>query len=51
MMEEICRDCKGIRRVKGKDGSFHTCFKCLNSGKMDQHNQKLKEAKDFRIKL
>ena len=48
--ETICSDCKNTGRVKEKDGSFHTCFKCLAAGRLNQHSDKLREP-DRRIRI
>lgn len=36
-----CELCKDTFVVKEKDGSFHTCWKCLSDGKLEQHSSKL----------
>jgi len=50
-MEEIkkyiCEKCKGTGIVKEKNGTVHTCFDCLNSGRFEQHGK----PKDVKIKL
>jgi len=46
-----CQKCKGTGQIKEKDGSIHICFDCLQAGKMDQHEKKLKDASDFGIRL
>ena len=53
MVEEQydCEKCKGTRRIKEKDGTIHICFDCLQSGRLDQHDKKLKDAHDLGIKL
>ena len=38
-----CPKCRGKGFIKEKDGSVHTCFDCLLSGDMDQHDEKLKD--------
>ena len=38
-----CAKCHGQGYIKEKDGSVHTCFDCLNSGDMDQHDENLKQ--------
>jgi hypothetical protein len=47
----ICERCKGTGRVKEADGSIHTCFDCLFNGRMDQHDDKIKNAEELGIKL
>jgi len=49
--ERDCPRCHGTRRVREKDGTIHICFDCLNSGRLDQHDKKLKDAQDLGIKL
>ncbi len=46
-----CPKCKGEGNVREKDGSIHICFDCLLCGSMDQHDTKIKDAKDFGIRL
>jgi len=46
-MEE-CEDCHGTGMVKGKDGTIHTCWKCLQEGKLEQHS---KDVKDSGVKV
>ena len=47
----ICEKCKDTGNIKEKDGTVHICFTCLQSGRMDQHEKKIKEAKDYGITL
>ena len=49
--EEVCPDCHGTGRVRGKDGLIGVCIRCLMSGKMDQHTTKIKDAKELGVKL
>ena len=42
-----CPKCHGTGIVKEKDGTVHTCFDCLNSGRLEQHGK----PKDTGIKL
>ncbi|MFA5993003.1 MAG: hypothetical protein WC796_04825 [Candidatus Pacearchaeota archaeon] len=39
-----CEDCNDTGMVKDKDGTCHTCWKCLSSGKLDNHSKKLPES-------
>lgn len=50
-MEEECPKCKGTGRIKDPDGTVHICYDCLLSGKLDQHNKSLKDARELGIKL
>lgn len=43
-MEEQCPKCKDTGKVKEKDGSMHTCWDCLVSGRLDQHSQKVRDS-------
>lgn len=43
-----CDKCKDTGRIKEKDGTIHTCFDCLVSGRLDMHD---KEIKDWGIKI
>ena len=36
---EVCGKCHDTGMVKEKDGTIHTCFDCLNSGRMEQHGK------------
>jgi len=45
-----CPDCHGTGRVI-KNGSVGVCIKCLTSGKMDQHTAKIKDAKEYGVKI
>ena len=44
MENSTCPKCKGAGKVKGKDGTIHTCWDCLASGKLDQHSEKVKDS-------
>ena len=46
-----CPKCKGMGRIREKDGTIHICYDCLERGEMDQHDKNPKTAEDFRIKL
>jgi DnaJ-class molecular chaperone len=48
---ETCEKCKGKGVIKEKDGTVHICYDCLFSGRLDQHNSKIKDASDLGIKL
>ena len=39
-----CPKCKGRGSYKREDGSIQTCFDCLLSGDMDQHDEHLKDS-------
>ncbi|MBS3092105.1 hypothetical protein J4466_01660 [Candidatus Pacearchaeota archaeon] len=36
-----CEDCKDTGIVKERDGNIHTCWKCLQEGRLSQHSDKL----------
>ena len=44
MVNYNCPKCHGTGGVKEPNGSVHTCFDCLLSGNMDQHDEKLKDS-------
>jgi hypothetical protein len=52
-MAEIitCSKCNNTGKIKEKDGTIHICFDCLQSGRLDQHDKKLKSAEELGIKL
>jgi ribosomal protein L37AE/L43A len=45
--EYICPECKNKRIIKDESG-VHTCWKCLQEGRLDCHSNKLP---DTNIKL
>jgi len=47
----ICPKCKNTGQIKEKDGTIHICFDCLASGRLDQHDKKIRDASDFGIRL
>ena len=47
----ICAKCNNTGQIKEKNGQIHICFDCLLSGRLDQHDKKLKGAKELGIKL
>lgn len=44
MANPNCSKCLGKGFVKEKDGSVRTCFDCLLSGDMDQHDENLRDS-------
>ncbi|MFH1308206.1 MAG: hypothetical protein ABIH72_05115 [archaeon] len=40
----ICEKCKGTGQVKEPDGTIHTCWKCLNEGRLDNHSKRVKDS-------
>jgi len=46
-----CPKCNNTGQVREKDGTIHICFACLASGRLDQHDKKLKSAQELGIKL
>jgi len=44
----LCQDCKNTGIVRDDDGSVHTCWKCLQEGRLDAHS---KDLPDSDIKL
>jgi DnaJ-class molecular chaperone len=49
--KETCKKCQGKGMVKEADGTVHICYDCLMSGRLDQHNPSIKDAKDLGIQL
>jgi len=39
-----CEECKGTGMIKEKDGSVHTCWKCLREGRLDVHSKNVKDS-------
>jgi len=46
--KEECPDCHGTGMVVEKNGTVHTCWKCLESGRLDVHT---KDLPDLKVKL
>jgi len=46
--EYVCPKCHDRGYVKEADGSVHTCWECLASGRLDVHS---KDVKDSGIRL
>jgi hypothetical protein len=46
-----CEKCKGEGTIREKDGTIHICYKCLQDGSMDQHEKKIRDAKDFGLRM
>ena len=44
-----CPDCKGTGIVREENGSVHTCWKCLESGRLDVHSKNLPDNKIIRL--
>ncbi|MDP1729000.1 MAG: hypothetical protein Q8L27_02240 [archaeon] len=51
MVDTLCPKCKNTFNIKDKDGTVHICYDCLRAGKMDQHDKKIKDAKEFNLRL
>lgn len=49
--KDDCEKCHGKRQVIGKDGTVSICFACLQAGRLDQHDTKIRNASDFNIRL
>ena len=43
-----CEKCHGTGIVKEANGTVHTCWKCLQEGKLGEHT---KDIKDYGIKI
>ena len=44
-MGNNCPKCGGTGIVKDSDGSIHTCWDCLQEGKMDVHSDRVADSK------
>jgi len=44
-MGNNCPKCGGTGVVKEPDGSIHTCWDCLEEGKMDVHSERVPDSK------
>lgn len=42
--DKVCKKCNGTGIVKEK-GSCHTCWDCLDEGRLNQHSKKLPETR------
>ncbi|MEA3329241.1 MAG: hypothetical protein U9Q06_00675 [Nanoarchaeota archaeon] len=40
----ICPECKNTGIVKEPNGEVHTCWKCLQEGRLDCHSEKLPDS-------
>ena len=40
-----CPKCNNTGMVKEKDGTCHTCWDCMQSGRLNQHSEKLPESR------
>ena len=45
--KDVCEKCNNTGMIKEKNGTVHTCFDCLESGRMEQHGK----PKDSGIRL
>ncbi len=43
--ESICPDCKGRGIIIEKEGLAHTCWRCLNEGRLDVHTRSMPMSK------
>lgn len=44
-----CPHCKDTGIVKEPNGSVHTCWKCLQEGKLDVHSKTLPDNDDIKL--
>lgn len=44
-MVDNCSKCHGTGKVKDKDGSIHTCWDCLQNGRLDIHSNNVPDSK------
>jgi hypothetical protein len=47
--EPICKKCNDTGKVTDKDGTIHTCFDCLISGRLDNHSKKLPDHPEIKL--
>lgn len=43
--KEVCEKCHDTGIVKEKDGSIHTCWECMQAGRLNQHSDNLPDSK------
>lgn len=48
--DKVCKKCHGTGIVKEGNGAIHTCWDCMQEGKLDQHSEKLPDNSN-RFKL
>lgn len=41
----FCPECQNTGIVKEKNGDVHTCWKCLQEGRLDVHSKNLPDSK------
>jgi len=44
-----CPHCKNTGIVKEEDGGVHTCWKCLEEGRLDAHSKSLPDNEDIKL--
>ncbi|MEM3074655.1 MAG: hypothetical protein QW727_01800 [Candidatus Pacearchaeota archaeon] len=44
-----CPDCKDTGIVKEPNGQVHTCWKCLQNGKLDAHSKSLPKNENIKL--
>lgn len=44
-MEDKCPKCRDTGIVKEENGLAHTCWDCLQNGKLDVHSEKVPDSK------
>ena len=49
MTDPNCPKCHGTGKMRDKDGTIHTCWKCLEAGRLDNHSKKLPDHKMIRL--
>jgi len=43
--EEVCPKCHGTGVVREKNGQIHTCWDCLEKGRLSVHSDKVPDSK------
>ena len=44
-----CPECKDTGIIKEKNGSIHTCWTCLEKGRLDVHSKNLPNNKEIKL--
>ena len=47
--EPICKKCNDTGKVTEKNGQIHTCWECLQSGRLDNHSKNLPDHPEIKL--
>lgn len=47
--EPICRKCNDTGKVTEPNGQIHTCWDCLQSGRLDNHSKHLPDHPEIKL--